>query len=95
MSNDKIVNVGFTPYHMECTLCGQNITEAFFVEIRPKASMDGDRDKIRSMCGWAVDLELCDECMSPVMTAMEKRVPGGGLLEGMVTMNMGPEEMKK
>jgi hypothetical protein len=94
MSYENIVSVELTPRHMECTLCGKNITEAFFVEIRPKASIDGDRDKIRSMCGWAADLELCDECMSHVMYAMETRLPGGGLLDGMITMNMGPEEMK-
>ena len=91
MNDEKIVSVEIALKHMECTLCGKNITEAFFVEIRPKASVDGDRDKIRSMCGWAVDLELCDECMSHVITAMEARVPGGGLLDGMVTMDMGPD----
>ena len=88
MSKEKTVEVGFTPRHMECTLCGKNITEAFFVSVRPKMSMDGDRDKIKAMCGWGVDLELCDICMGHLATEAEKLVPGENLLDGMVTMNI-------
>lgn len=86
MSKEIIVEVGFTPRHMVCMRCGKEITEAFYVSVRPKMSMDGDRKKIRGMCAWTVDLDLCDICTSRVLH--EASNPERDLLEGMAVMKV-------